>query len=138
MMTILLELVGCTGWTRLSDGHSCRLTSLVSIPDSDLEPTIPWSGRTEHYLYNTTAHFDTIGCRLRVIADDTLKDLLFEEFKGSVVEFHWGEDAVSIEPSLKAGIYAIEIKEGHPLIDLQNVCMIDHIEAVRLMGPVTL
>jgi hypothetical protein len=53
-MTIFLELVGCTGWTSLSDDHSCRLTSLVSIPASDLEPTIPWSRWAKHYLDNTT------------------------------------------------------------------------------------
>lgn len=52
-MTIFLEPVGCTYWTRLSDDHSCRLTSLVSIPDADLEPTIAWSVWAEHYLYNT-------------------------------------------------------------------------------------
>jgi hypothetical protein len=59
-MTIFLEWVGYTGWTCLSDVHSCRLTSLVSIADADLEPTIPWSGWAKHYMYNTTI---PAGCR---------------------------------------------------------------------------
>jgi hypothetical protein len=62
-----------------------------------------------------------------------LKDLLFEKLKGGVIKFHGGEDAIGIQPSLKAGVDAIEVKKRHPLIHLQYVGIVNNIKAIRLV-----
>jgi hypothetical protein len=68
-----------------------------------------------------------------VVAENALKHLLFEKFKGGVVKFHGGEDAIGVDPRLKAGVDAVQIQEFHPLIHLQHVGVIDDIQAVGLM-----
>jgi hypothetical protein len=66
-----------------------------------------------------------------VIAENTLKDLLFEQFQRSVIKLEGREDTVSIQPGLKPGIDAVEIKKRFPLIDVKNVYMIDDVHKPR-------
>jgi len=71
--------------------------------------------------------------QIPVIAENALKDLFFEEIERGVVEFHGGKDAGRIEPSLKACVNAAEIKKRHPLINLQDVGVVDDVQAVRFV-----
>jgi hypothetical protein len=49
--------------------------------------------------------------QIPVIAENALKDLFFEKIERGVIKLDWRENAVRIEPCLKAGINAIEVKE---------------------------
>jgi hypothetical protein len=68
-----------------------------------------------------------------VIAENALKDLLFEKLQGGIIKLYRGEDAVRVESCLKAGIDAAEIKKRHPFIHLQNIRMVNNIKAIRFM-----
>ena len=69
--------------------------------------------------------------QIPVIAQNTLKDLVFEELEGGMVKLYGDEDAVGVEPRLKAGVDAVQIQKFHLAIDIQYVGVIDDIEAVR-------
>jgi hypothetical protein len=62
-----------------------------------------------------------------------MKDLFFEKVEGSVIKLDRVEDTVGIEPGLKAGVNAVEVKELHTLINLKDVGVINDVQAVRLM-----
>jgi hypothetical protein len=47
--------------------------------------------------------------KIPVVAEDALKDLFFQRFKGCAIKLHRGKDAGGVEPRLKAGVDAVEV-----------------------------
>src|SRR3954447_5392789 len=71
--------------------------------------------------------------KVKVIADNGVKNLFVQFFKRGLIKFHWGKYAVCVQPRLKSRIDAVKIKQFEFVIDVKDVCVVDNIKAVRLM-----
>ena len=49
------------------------------------------------------------------------------------MEFHRRKDAVGVKSRLKPRIDAVEVNKGYPFINVKDVCVVDHIEAIGFM-----
>src|SRR3954447_4600267 len=71
--------------------------------------------------------------KIKVIADNGVKNLFVQFFKRGLIKFHRGKDAVCVQPCLKSRIDAVKIKQFDFLVGIKDVCVVDDIKAVRLM-----